>query len=174
MMVHEKLAVPYKNALQLVNEILVSKGESAINPNNITNVRLSDAKRKWGSIKHKGKKSAITISERLLEFGDKAVEETIIHELLHAHPTARYRGHGSDWRYLAGLINRNTEYNITRVVTHEEIEDAYNVTVEKPKAKHRISCVNCNETWEYLRNTEAVKHPARYSCHCGGKLKKDY
>ena len=119
--------------------------------------------RTWGLCHNHGNGTyRIQITEKLIEsHKDKAVMDTIIHELLHTVDGCH--GHGGKWLSLANKVNANTEFNIKRLTSSEEkgIERVY---------KYKVVCDHCDSISYYNSNNRFIKNQGSgYRCKCGCK-----
>ena len=113
----------------------------------------------------------ITISSSLLsDTADSfALENTIIHELLHTINMGDR--HGGEWAKWANYVSDNTKYKIERVNDYTEYGVHLPKTATKRKVRWKVVCDNCNCCAEYKRATEVIKHPEWFRCGiCGSKL----
>lgn len=131
------------------------------------------AKRRWGQCRNSGdgKHAVIEISGRILrdEVPDKATMETIIHEILHACEDGH--GHKGSWKRYANIINRKTEYNITRATSASTfgLEDEQSELVRK----YACECKRCGKVIYKSKISKFIQHPEWYTHRdCGGCFKR--
>lgn len=140
-----------------------------IYPNHISAFSINTrAKHRWGQCKRVNGIYSISISASLLEDDapEKALKDTLFHELLHAVDGCF--NHGEKWQKLAEKVNKAYGYDIKRCTSQEE----KGVQLCADSDYHYIiTCKKCNTTWRYMRNSKVVKacrtNTAR--CSCGGK-----
>lgn len=105
----------------------------------------------------------IELSARLPAAGERAVRETLAHEVLH---TCRgCRNHGERWKGYAARMNAAYGYHIARTGTWE----ALGLADQKP-VHYLLICQNCGLEIPRTRVSNLVRHPERYRCRCGGRL----
>ena len=113
----------------------------------------------------------IEISKFLLddETQQMALMNTVIHEVLHTCPGGMT--HKGMWKTYANVINRNTNYTITRCATNEEVAmvPAYEA-LQKDSTKYEITCLHCGKQFKYKRAGSVVKSllrkPLNSTCSC--------
>jgi len=137
--------------------IPVSKG---IAPHVRLNTR---AVARFGCCVRRGAGYEIELSARLPEAGERAVRETLAHEVLHT--CWGCRNHGERWKGYAARMNAAYGYGIARTGTWE----ALGLTDQKP-INYLLVCQNCGLEIPRTRCSNLVRHPERYRCRCGGRL----
>lgn len=95
---------------------------------------------------------------------ERACRETLAHELLHTCPGCH--DHGKRWKSYAKQMNRAYGYNIRRTTTHE----AMNVVKPRPY-RYILRCEKCGTELGRYRASSLTRHPERYRCRCGGRLR---
>ncbi|MDO5849420.1 MAG: SprT-like domain-containing protein [Methanobrevibacter sp.] len=145
-------------------------------PGRITSLEVnSRAKKRWGScapqLDGNGNIAGyrISINKILLDEGtpEKALKNTIIHELLHSCRDCMT--HKGRWKELALKVNSELGYDIKRVKSrdHQRIE----IDIDLIRPKYVIRCESCGCTYARKRCSKLVKNPDHYRCgKCGGKL----
>ena len=109
----------------------------------------------------------IEVSARLSAAGERAVRETLAHEVLH---TCRgCKDHGPRWKGYADKMNAAYGYHISRTGTWE----ALGLPDQKP-VNHLVVCERCGQEFKRARASNLVQHPERYRCRCGGRLSLRY
>lgn len=109
----------------------------------------------------------IEVSARLSAAGERAVRETLAHEVLH---TCRgCKDHGPRWKGYADKMNAACGYHISRTGTWE----ALGLPDQKP-VNHLVVCERCGQEFKRARASNLVQHPERYRCRCGGRLSLRY
>lgn len=138
----------------------------------------SRAKKRWGSVrpsKHPIDQSRggyeISINTRLLQddVSDSALEETILHELIHTCPGCM--NHGPNWQSVAAKVNRIYGYHISRTTSSKDkgIPD-YDHELEY-RYKYALVCKKCGNETRYNRMSKTVRDYKNYRCGaCGGEL----
>lgn len=154
-----------KNIEYLKKELEVCKqmaAESNIKIGKIIDIKINTrAKKRWGLCSHSLNGFTIEISSSLLQdnVSREALMNTLMHEVLHTVDGCM--NHGKQWKYYAGIINLKYGLNIKASTTAAEkkIEDndSYN---------YIIACPKCGYQWKYIRMSQCVKHPERFS-HTG-------
>lgn len=137
---------------------------------NITNVSVNTrAKKRWGQCKRVGGTFEISINSCLLDETNpiEALENTILHELLHT--VYGCFNHGEMWQLMANKVNKAYGYNIKRCSTANEkgVSDEY-----VQNAYHYfITCNKCKAQWKYMKMCKTVTIVKRGSgvCPCGGR-----
>ncbi len=125
----------------------------------------------------------IEISTVLAQVDDKALKQTILHELLHTCPGCF--NHGEKWKKLAEQVNQAYGYRIKRLSSEEELGIAGPAAAPgsragnsaeraRPNYKYRIRCTGCGTASYRMKRSRVVEHPEQYRCaKCGGALKVD-
>ncbi len=108
----------------------------------------------------------ISINSALLEdtVADKALENTILHELLHT--VEGCQNHGAKWKRLANLVNSRYGYDIQRCGgDKDENSGAVDALIESNR--YVIRCKKCGDIVA-LRNRKCklVNHPDWYLSNC--------
>ncbi|QIB67914.1 SprT family zinc-dependent metalloprotease [Aminipila butyrica] len=134
------------------------------------------AKSRFGCCKKitKGRQESfeIELSYRLLDCGEKAIKQTLAHEVLHTCPNCD--NHGALWKKYAACMNKNYGYHIKRTDTAENLGIQEDPQLKRPPLKETyiLLCKNCGSRISRSRMSSVVKHPSRYRCRCGGKLER--
>lgn len=158
-----------KNLYTIAKSCLIELNSIGIYPEHINEFTVNyRAKRRWGQCKLDRNGYSISISAVLLDDAvpDRAVKDTVIHELLHAVDGCM--NHGYEWQSLADKVNKAYGYNIKRCTSPAD----KGVNLNNDSDYHYIiTCKDCNTTWKYMRYSRTVKccqnNTAR--CSCGGK-----
>lgn len=102
--------------------------------------------------------------------GEKALENTILHELLHTCQDCF--NHGYVWKHYAKIVNEKFGYDIRRCNGDKDDSGAEKALIEKRNAvnpyRYKLCCPTCGATWYYKRKTRAITNPGIYRC---GKCK---
>jgi hypothetical protein len=113
----------YAEAREMVNTALGGGGIAPLT-DNIAELKFSPKGNKswWGVCRGAAPGPfTIEISCSEVKFGDKVVRDTLIHELLHTHPSVFGKEpHGAEWKHLASLVNRMWKLNIKTSDSFEE------------------------------------------------------
>ena len=118
-------------------------------------------------------KFRIAFSVYHLESSDKAIINTIIHELLHTCPGCL--NHGEKWKSYARVCKEKFGYNIERCGGDKDDEE-----ILKKAAKvrfhggHKLICIECGQEFNRSRESNFTLHPDWYRCNCGGEIKRLY
>ncbi len=128
----------------------------------------SRAKSRFGLCKKTSCGYSIELSSILLDAPELSCKQTIAHELLHT-----CRGcydHGELFRKYAAVMNTLYGYNIKRTNSCEEMGLS-------PRQKERtinyiLQCVECGRQIKRTRFSSVIAKPSKYTCICGGKLRR--
>ena len=127
--------------------------------------------RKYGLCQAYPDRYVINIAVFLLDErnDEKALKETVIHEILHT--CGGCMNHGEGWLRLAETVNRAYGYNIKEVsTTEEEGVDRETVPTKKPVELVWLKCGKCGYACQKGKTTDAARRPEKYRCKCGGDL----
>ena len=120
-------------------------------------------------------KFVISISEYHLQSSERAIRNTLIHELLHTCPGCL--NHGPKWKAYADIVQRRFGYNITRAGgdkdTDSAIEAARKENREGYQTQYLLICTGCGQEFPRYRKSNLVLHPEKYRCKCGGTIKRE-
>lgn len=125
------------------------------------------AKSRWGLCHINDDKSfTIQITNELLKdnVSEKALETTILHELLHT--VNGCFNHGIIWQTYANMVNAEYGYNIKRVTSYQEKGFEINPMARERKPKYEITCNACSKKWTYQRASNAVKYVRENNARC--------
>jgi len=127
----------YKVAIQVIKDVFGEEKVGELMCGAISLQINSTAVGRAGICKrYKGKGyCTIEVSKFLFQLSDDEIVNTLIHEILHTFKDTD--GHKGMWKVYANEINKNTKYNITRLV------DSSNITIDY---KYQITCRNCGLT----------------------------
>ena len=130
------------------------------------------AKKRWGQCKAKpGRMYAININHRLLQddVPMKAVEETVLHELIHTCEGCM--DHGPRWKAIVAKVNRAYGYNIKRANSADE--KMINYRPDETDIKYAVICTRCGHVVYRNRMSNFVRHPENYRCAtCHGEFRR--
>ena len=130
------------------------------------------AKKRWGQCRTEpGHAFSININQRLLQddVPMKAIEETMLHELIHTCDGCM--DHGAKWRAIVAKVNQAYGYNIKRANSSEDKMIDY--APEEPDTKYKIVCLGCGHVINRSRMSSFVKYYGNYRCSaCHGKFKR--
>lgn len=118
-----------------------------------------------GCCRRQGNGYVIELAARVAESAEESCRETLAHELLHTCPGCQ--NHGGLWKEYARRMNEAYGYNIKRVVTEETAE-----SIQPRPFKYIVLCERCGAEIGRYRASSLTRHPERYRCRCGGRLKK--
>ena len=117
-----------------------------------------------GCCKRKGEGYFIELSARVAEGPKESCRETLAHELLHT--CWGCQNHGARWKEYAQRMNNAYGYHIRRVAAAEVVEQ-----LQPRPFKYLLRCENCGAELGRYRASPLTRHPERYRCRCGGKLR---
>ena len=126
---------------------------------------------RWGQCRKEEDGFVIEISSVLLDERnpEKALMETILHELLHTCEGCQ--NHGAEWKSLAGTLNERYGLNIKG--RHSAKEKGIVVETRKKNIAHQFVCNNCGAVIERQRESKFTRNHRLYRCSkCGGTFKK--
>ena len=116
----------------------------------------------------------ISISVYHLESSERAIRNTLIHELLHTCPGCL--NHGPKWKKYASIVKRELGYNIARCGGDKE-KDSLLAQARREKRQgyqnqYLLVCTTCGAEFRRVRKSNLVLHPENYRCKCGGKIER--
>lgn len=118
-------------------------------------------------------KFVISISEYHLQSSERAIRNTLIHELLHTCPGCL--NHGTKWKAYATLVQQQLGYNIIRAGGDKDKQSVMEAARQQKRAgyqtKYLLVCTKCGQGFIRYRKSNLVLHPEKYRCKCGGKIK---
>ena len=166
----KKLIKAYEDCIKMMDKIHMDYGY-------ITEVTVNTrAKTRWGQCRKRFAKGdyyfTINISEMLLEpdVPEKALHNTIIHEILHTCPDCF--NHGAEWKRRAEQVNRTYGYNVKRCASAEENGVDRSLLVTK-KANYMLRCTGCGQEIKRDRISNLIRYPQMYKCgRCGCEFKR--
>jgi predicted SprT family Zn-dependent metalloprotease len=142
----------------------------------ITDVSINTrAKKRFGQCRynHATGTYSINIARFILDddIEDKAVMETIIHEILHT--VSGCMNHGKKWKSLGKIVEREFGYKITTTDSYAKFSNrlAEERKVERNTKKHNyvFRCEDCGQTIYRERMSKFVQYYKHYRCgKCGG------
>lgn len=106
---------------------------------------------------------SIELSRRMLGAEEKAVMQTLAHEVLHT--CWGCSNHGARWKGYAGRMNAAYGYEIARTDSCEKLG-----VPDTAKTRYLLVCTRCGAQIRRSRRSKLVEHPERYRCRCGGTL----
>lgn len=121
---------------------------------------------KYGHSKKKGYDFVIKINKFLLE--DKAIKETVIHELLHTILSCK-TPHGTEWKHYANLCSKTYNLNISRTAKYKLESKAYSTKSRRkiflieeynPETMEIITCPKCHKQYAI---SKLIKHKTKKS-----------
>ncbi len=128
----------------------------------------SRAKKRFGMCILKNGRYTIELSSRLLDAPELSCRQTIAHELIHTCPGCD--NHGTLFKKYAAVMNRKYGYNIRRTNSNEEM--GLENTSNNAYYKYILECQKCGARIKRMKYSSVVADPSRYTCICGGKLKR--
>lgn len=115
----------------------------------------------------------ISISAYHLQSSQRAIRNTLIHELLHTCPGCL--NHGAKWKGYASLVQQQWGYQIIRAGGDKDSDSAIEAARQEKRAgyqtKYLLVCAKCGQEFIRYRKSNLVLHPEKYRCKCGGKIK---
>ena len=118
-------------------------------------------------------KFQISISEYHLQSSERAIRNTLVHELLHTCPGCL--NHGPKWKAYAAQIQHQLGYNIMRTGGDKDKDSAMEAARREKRegyqTKYLLVCTQCGQEFARFRKSKLVLHPEKYRCKCGGKIK---
>lgn len=164
-----------KDLEKIYQECLYDLQKIGIHPGNIREVKMNCRFRKSFGICRRIRDPLVGVWYRLEfnpeilkdEVPDYITKSTVIHEILHScYGCMKHTGR---WKAYAERVNQAyPEYRINRLVTAEEMQ-----TVQPELEYHYyVICDTCKTLIKYLRRGNVWKHPERYRCKCGGRLRR--
>ena len=136
-----------------------------IDPHIIINTR---AKSRFGLCKRTPDGYIIELSAILLDAPELSCMQTLAHELIH---TCKGCGdHGTLFKKYASVMNRLYGYDIKRTNSAEEM----GVSIERREktVNYIVECQKCGAQIKRSKYTSVIACPSRYTCLCGGRLKR--
>lgn len=118
-----------------------------------------------GCCRRQGNGYVIELAARVAESAEESCRETLAHELLHTCPGCQ--NHGGLWKKYARQMNEAYGYNIKRVAAEETAE-----SIQPRPFKYIVRCEKCGAEIGRYRASPLTRHPERYRCRCGGRLKQ--
>ncbi len=127
------------------------------------------AKKRWGFCKkEKDGTYVIEIAQLLLKddrIPEKAVKETIIHELLHT--CYGCMNHQKRWKHYAQIMNDTYGYNIKRTTSGIE-KGVENYEPKRMEVKYVFTCSGCGAKVYMKRESKFTRYYRNYICtKCG-------
>ncbi len=130
----------------------------------VPQVRLnSRATGRFGCCIRKNGVYTIELSSRLLEAEERAVMQTLAHEVLHT--CWGCANHGPRWKGYAARMNAACGWDIARTDSCEKLG-----VPDTAKVRYVLVCSRCGAQIKRSRRSALVEHPERYRCRCGGTL----
>ena len=136
-----------------------------IDPHILINTR---AKSRFGLCRKTPDGFVIELSAILLDAPELSCRQTLAHELIH---TCRGCGdHGAQFKKYAAVMNRLYGYDIKRVHTADEM----GVSIERREkaVNYIVQCQKCGAQIKRAKYSSVIAYPSRYTCLCGGRLKR--
>ena len=143
-------------------------------------IRLSKATSWYGQCQqnrvYQGRryKFVISISAYHLQSSERAIRNTIIHELLHTCPGCL--NHGAKWKKYADMVGQQFGFNIIRSGGDKDSGSAIEAARQAKRAgyqtRYLLVCTRCGQEFTRYRKSNLVLHPEKYRCKCGGEIKR--
>ena len=133
-----------------------------IPPNVVLNSRATG---RFGCCVRKNGRFTIELSSRLLGAEEKAVMQTLAHEVLHT--CYGCANHGARWKGYAARMNAAYGYEIARTDSCEKLG-----VPDTARVRYVLVCTKCGARITRSRRSRLVDHPECYRCRCGGKLER--
>lgn len=108
--------------------------------------------------------TSVVISTHLLNFSDKEIRDTVIHEMGHA--ICPDDGHNHIWKSTADRIGKKWNVSVSRCSDNKEIIE-YFTSLAKASSpyKYEIICPKCQRSCgKYKKVCDIVKYPELYRC----------
>lgn len=120
-----------------------------------------------GCMKHVGAgKVKIEISGYMLNYPEKEIVTTMVHELLHCFRDSR--GHKGQWKWRATILRDSTGLNIVRCRSLEMDHEK-----ESYKKAMVCKCVRCGIEIRRTSNCQFTRHPETFTHRgCGGHFER--
>lgn len=173
--VDNKLKHIYDEAMNILNEnkieLLKYNDTTSLKKSmyNIINVKINNrTQHRRGCMKFISNEAVeIEISGYMMNYPEKEILTTMVHELLHCFRDSR--GHKGNWKWRANILKENTGLNIVRCRSIETEEPIIKTT--KPVIKCR--CKNCGYIIERTSNCKFTRHPENFTHrNCGGSFER--
>lgn len=161
-----------KDLLKLAVECMNELDAIGVKYGNVVEWKVNTrAKKRWGQCRYRISTNdySINISNELLadNVSDRAVKDTIFHELIHTVDGCM--NHGIKWQNIADLVNDCYGYNIKRCTS--ENEKGVKLTRTEKIYKYQFVCLGCGQTIKRQKMSEFVKNYHNYRCgKCNGKF----
>lgn len=118
-----------------------------------------------GCCRRKGNGYVIELAARVAEGTEESCRETLAHELLHT--CVGCQNHGALWKEYARRMNGAYGYQISRVAAGDTVEG-----IQPCPFRYLFRCENCGAELGRYRASPLTRHPERYRCRCGGRLRR--
>lgn len=126
------------------------------------------AKKRFGMCINKNGRFTIELSSRLLNAPERSCRQTLAHELIHTCPGCD--NHGALFKKYADVMNRRYGYDIRRTNSNEEM--GLSPVSSDASFRYMLECQKCGARIKRMKYTSVIASPSRYTCICGGKLKR--
>lgn len=123
----------------------------------------SRATGRFGCCIRKNGMFTIELSSRMLGAEEKAVMQTLAHEVLHT--CYGCSNHAARWKGYAARMNAAYGYDITRTDSCVKLG-----VPDTAKTRYLLVCTRCGAQIRRSKRSPLVEHPERYRCRCGGTL----
>lgn len=167
-----------KNLMEMFNYGLEVVEACGIEYGNIVDVSINTrAKSRFGQCRYNRVMGTYTIniSKFILDddIDDKAVMETIIHEILHT--VEGCMNHGKKWKSLGKIVEQKFGYCITRTSDYNKFSDNLEKKMEVERATKKsnyvFKCAGCGQIIRREKMSKFVKYYQHYKCGiCGSNF----
>lgn len=121
--------------------------------------------KRLGQCSKRGNKYYIQISAFIITEDQKAVRETLAHEILHTAPDCM--NHGNIWKRYANMMKRKYGYDVTRTKNIA----CYGITKPVSETSYTIKCQGCGQVIHRHKKSKLITHIHLYRCgKCKNKL----
>ena len=151
-----------------------------VSPDICPEIRFSKATSWYGQCRQnyvyggKRYKYVISISVYHAQSNERAIRNTLIHELIHTCPGCL--NHGPKWKAYAQMVESRYGYSIRRSGGDKDTDSAIQQARQAKRAgcrnRYLLVCTKCGQNFERFRKSNLVLHPEKYRCKCGGKIKR--
>ena len=160
-MVDSRVKQYFEDACDMLDSLDIKYGP-------ITDVTVNTrVKSRWGQCTYNKVSNSfkIEISAILLKGDYRAIMDTMLHELLHAHKNRL--SHTGEWKRCAELVNDCYMYDIKRATSAAEKHIDLQTT---KKYKYIVTCTGCGAVSKYVRKGKVIRllqSELTGSCTCG-------
>lgn len=128
-------------------------------------VEINDrAVNRFGCCKYREGENYIEVARRVAEGPEESCRSVLAHEILHT--CWGCRNHGKRWNEYARRMREAYGYVICCTTTNEALG-----VEEERLCQYLLQCESCGETFRRFRASPLTRHPERYRCRCGGRIR---